>query len=87
LRFWSPHVNSRIHHYRVRRRDIAFLRYAIEACDGLAFLRTLEPRAGLVALHVPPGREAEAEELMRGLASVLPLEPARVGPCRGVWHA
>jgi hypothetical protein len=70
-------VNSRIRHYRVRRCDIAFLRYALEACDGVAFLRTVDPRAGLVALHVPPGREAEAEDLMRGLQTVLPLAAER----------
>jgi len=68
-------VISRIEHYRILRRDIAFLRHIVEACEGLAFVRTVDPRAGVVAVHVPPGRETEAGELMRGLAKVLALEP------------
>lgn len=74
--FRSRPVNCQIRHYCVRRRDIAFLRYAIEACDGVAFLRTVDPGAGVVALHIPPGREAEAEAMMRSLESVMPLQSA-----------
>ena len=67
-------LESTLRHYRCRRRDIAFLRFAIEACDGVAFLRTLDPRAACVALHVPPGCENEADELMRGLQKVVRIE-------------
>ncbi|MGE5255984.1 MAG: DUF4911 domain-containing protein [Hyphomicrobiales bacterium] len=61
-------------YYRCRCRDVAFLRFAIEACDGIAFLRTLEPGEARVVLHVPPGCEKEVDELMRGLQSVVPIE-------------
>ena len=80
-------MNSQIRHYRVRRRDIAFLRHVLEACDGVAFLRTVDPRVGLVALHIPPGREAEAEGVVRGLETVLPLIAERVIDSAGLPHA
>ncbi len=80
-------MNSQIRHYRVRRRDIAFLRHVLEACDGVAFLRTVDPRVGLVALHIPLGREAEAEDVMRGLEAVLPLAAERAFDPAGLPHA
>lgn len=67
-------LESTLRYYRCRRRDIAFLRFAVEACDGLAFLRTLDPAGALVALHVPPGCEDEVDELMRGLQKVVRIE-------------
>jgi hypothetical protein len=67
-------VESTLRYYRCSRRDIAFLRFAIEACDGIAFLRTLEPEGACVALHVPPGCEEEADEIMRGIQMVMRVE-------------
>lgn len=80
-------MNSRIRHYRVRRRDIAFVRHTVEACDGVAFVRTVDPAAGLIALHVPPGREAEADSVVRGLAAVMSIEPADAPGPTGGPHA
>jgi hypothetical protein len=80
-------VNSQIRHYRVRRCDIAFLRHVLEACDGVAFLRTVDARVGLVALHIPPGRETEAEDVMRGLQTVLPLAAELALDSAGLPHA
>lgn len=67
-------LESTLRYYRCRRRDVAFLRFAIEACDGVAFLRTLEPGEACVALHVPPGCEEEVDELMWGLQVVVRIE-------------
>lgn len=76
-------LESTLRYYRCRRRDIAFLRFAIEACDGVAFLRTIEPRGACVALHVPPGCEAEVDELMGGLQLAVRVEelPASDSAC------
>ena len=80
-------MNSRIRYYRVRRRDIAFVRHTVEACDGVAFVRTVDPGGGLIALHVPPGREAEADSVVRGLAAVMTIEPADASGSVGCPHA
>jgi hypothetical protein len=67
-------------YFRVRRNDIAFLRFLLEACDGIAFMFTVEPSQGVVGLHVPPGCEAEVEAFMHGLQKTMPIQPLPGGP-------
>jgi hypothetical protein len=67
-------------YFRVRRKDIAFLRFLLEACDGIAFMLTVEPSQAVVALYVPPGREAEVEAFMGSLQETMRIEPLPGGP-------
>jgi hypothetical protein len=73
-------LESTQHYFRVRRNDIAFLRFLLEACDGIAFMLTVEPSQGVVALYVPPGREAEVEAFMAGLPETMHIESLPGGP-------
>jgi len=73
-------LESTQRYFRVRRNDIAFLRFLLEACDGIAFMLTVEPLQGVVALYVPPGCEAEVEEFMDGLQETMRVEPLPGGP-------
>jgi hypothetical protein len=73
-------LKSTQRYFRVRRNDVAFLRFLLEACDGIAFMLTLEPSQGVVALYVPPGREAEVEAFMGGLQETMRIEPLPGGP-------
>ena len=69
-------------HYRLDRRQIAFFRFLLEAYDGLAVLRTLDPQEGRVVLYLSRSREPELDELLCGLAGDIRLEPAEpVGEC------
>lgn len=54
--------------FHVPRQEIAYLRFLLEAYDGLLFLRTLDAEAGLVEIAWPSSREAEAEKLLTALA-------------------
>jgi hypothetical protein len=62
-------------HYRVDRHQIHFLRFLLEAYEGVAVLSTLDRTAGLVALRIAPGREMEAEALITGLCGQMMIEP------------
>jgi len=73
-------LESMQRYFRVRRNDIAFLRFLLEACDGIAFMLTVAPSQGVVALYVPPGREAEVEAFMGGLQETMRIEPLPAGP-------
>ncbi len=64
--------------FQVRRRDVAFLRFVIEASDGLAQLTTLDAAGTTVAVVVPPGCEADVEALMNGLRALVPMKPVGV---------
>jgi uncharacterized protein YegP (UPF0339 family) len=62
-----PPLNSTIRYFRVDRREIGFFRFILEACDGLAALRTLDSRKGLIAVHIAPGCEADFTDLAADL--------------------
>ena len=56
------------------RSQIHFLRFLLEAYEGVAILSTLDPEAGLVVLLIAPGRETEATELMVDLSRRIMIE-------------
>ena len=62
-------------HYRMDRRQIHFLRFLLEAYEGVAVLSTADKAAGLVTFLIAPGREAEAEELVSDLKKRIMIEP------------
>jgi hypothetical protein len=56
------------------RSQIHFLRFLLEAYEGVAILTTLDPEAGQVALSIAPGREDEAMELVADLSRRIMIE-------------
>jgi len=71
-------LRSSLRVYHCRRADIAFMRFVLEACDGIGFLRTIDPTQARVALHVPPGCEKEIDEVMEGLRRVITIDELTV---------
>ena len=59
---------------RVSRREISYVRFLLEAYDGIAGMRTLNPAAGLVEISVPPGRDREWAEFLDHLRQEIMLE-------------
>jgi hypothetical protein len=57
------------------RHQIHFLRFLLEAYEGVAVLSTVDNAAGLVSFFIAPGREAEAGELVSILKDRMMLEP------------
>ena len=49
---------------RVDRRKIAFLRFILEAYEGVAILTTLDARQGIVRLHIAPGCERDVVRIL-----------------------
>jgi len=56
------------------RDKIAFFQWIIEAYDGLAQFRTIDPHKAVVRLMVPPGNELDLEELISHLIEEMELE-------------
>ncbi len=65
-------------HYRVDRREIAFIRFIIEAYDGLAIVTTLDPETGLIEFQIAPGCEQDVEMILQDLKRNIMLEPAHL---------
>lgn len=53
--------------YLVPSRAIGYLRYTVESYDGIAVVSTVEPKQGLVRVHVAPGCEDILDGLMAHL--------------------
>jgi len=62
-------------YYRIDRREISFLRFIIEAYDGIALLRTVDPGQGIIALHIAPGFEYEVHMILEDLKTSILIEP------------
>jgi len=60
--------------YRVDRRQISFLKFIIEAYEGTAMVRTVDPAAGIVALHISPGSEAVVDMILNDLKGEILIE-------------
>jgi len=72
------------YYYRLPRQAIGLLRFLLESYDGLAFMRTLDSRDGLVEVAWPASRSGDAEALLAALEAELAMQrvapPAEVPP-------
>ena len=60
--------------YRVNPYEIHYLKFILEAYEGLATLTTLDSATGLIQLAVPPGGKDGLESLLEALGRELGLE-------------
>ena len=60
-------MNTRRRAFRVDRKEIHYIRSTLESYDGMALVRTLDPRAALLEVLIPPGCEGSVMELARSL--------------------
>ncbi len=67
-------METRQKHYRIDRGQISFLKFILEAYDGVALVRTVDPVAGRVALHIAPGCEAVVEKVLDELKREIMIE-------------
>lgn len=67
-------------HFLIDRHRIADLRFILESYDGLAFVRSLDGRSGLVELAYPPSRRVDAEALLHALTAELGMQPTGAPP-------
>ncbi|MBA3031418.1 MAG: DUF4911 domain-containing protein [Proteobacteria bacterium] len=72
-------LKSTIEYFRVDRRRISFVKFILEACDGIATLSTLDPAMGIVKITIAPGCEAEFHEVLADLRKDVLFED-RVDP-------
>ena len=54
-------------------REIAYLTFVLESYEGVAVMRTIDPRRGIVEVMVPPSYEKELGEILTDLAQEFPV--------------
>jgi len=76
----ADHVSAETikRYYRVDRREIAFIKFIVEAYDGIAVLETLDPMAGIVVFHIAPGCKRDLDALLEDLKREILIEPAQL---------
>jgi len=52
---------------RVDRREIYYLKFILEAYDGIATLTTIDAHQGIVMLRIAPGCEGDVEAVLQDL--------------------
>lgn len=61
-------------YYRVNRSQIAYIRFTLEAYDGLASVTTLDPFLGTIRLTFAPGNEPEVNAVIEDLRREILIE-------------
>ena len=67
-------MDTQSRYLRLRRKDIAYFKFIIESYEGMALVRTRDPREAVVELMVAPGWEREVSEVLKGLGREIPIE-------------
>ena len=67
-------MDTHSRYFRLRREDIAYFKFIMESCEGIAVVRTKDPHEAIVELMIPPGLERDVEEILEGLRREIPVE-------------
>jgi hypothetical protein len=59
---------------RIDRREICFVKFILEAYDGIATMTTIDPFQGIVLLRIAPGREKEVEVVLQDLGKDIMID-------------
>lgn len=61
-------------YFRIDRKEICFLKFILEAYDGIATLTTIDAHGGIVLLRIAPGCEEEVETVLQDLKKDMMIE-------------
>ena len=67
-------LKTTVKHYRVDRREISYIKFIFEACDGIAILSTIDSAMGIVKFAVAPGCEDDFEQVLSDLKKQIRIE-------------
>jgi hypothetical protein len=62
-------------YYRVQRSEIAFIKFILEAYDGMAMLTTIDPAKGIIALRIAPHCQEQMVTLLQNLKKEVVIQP------------
>ncbi len=60
--------------YRIDRKEIAFIKFILEAYDGIAVITTIDSEKGLIKLCIAPGCEKDVEMVLDDLKKNIHIE-------------
>jgi len=60
--------------FRVDRRDMVFLKFILEAYEGMNTMSTVDNRGGIIRIAIMPGFEADMDGLLAELGTRVQME-------------
>lgn len=76
-------LQSTERYFRVERKQIAFLRFVLEAYEGVGTLTTIQPADGLIRIQIPPGCERVVGAILEDLRKSFRIRAVPVPIARG----
>jgi hypothetical protein len=61
--------------FRVHRRDMVYLKFILEAYEGMNVMSTVDNAAGIIRVAVMPGFERDMDALLAELGTQVSMEP------------
>jgi len=66
-------------YFKVAHRDMVFLKFILEAYEGMNVMSTVDNKAGIIRIAVMPGFVADMDALLASLGEQVNMEPVQ-------WH-
>ena len=67
-------MDTQSRYLRIRREEIAYFKFIIESYEGMAVVRTKDPREAIIELMIAPGWEEDLEFVLAGLRQEMRIE-------------
>jgi len=68
-------LQTRKQYLRIHRNHICFVRFILEAYDGIALMRTIDAKKGIVEIMTAPGCDEEVDTLFNDLRQTILITP------------
>jgi len=62
-------------YFKVAHRDMVFLKFILEAYEGMNVMSTVDNRAGIIRIAIMKGFEADMDSLLADLGREVAMEP------------
>ncbi len=62
-------------YFKVLHRDMVFLKFILEAYEGMNVMSTVDNREGIIRIAIMPGFVADMDELLAELGRQVTMEP------------
>lgn len=62
-------------------REIAYLTFILESYEGVAIMKTIDPREGIIELMVPSHYQEEIREILQDIAREFPIKEVTPAAC------
>jgi hypothetical protein len=63
-----------VRYFKIDRKDLVYLKFILEAYEGMSTLSTVEPKEVIVRLSIPQGFEADIQAVLSSVSESIQLE-------------